>query len=178
MFSNPKSNNSKESDTDVTFEQAVAVVIFHEGDYVFDRNDPGGETKYGISKRAYPNIDIRALTVDKAKQIYKSDYWDRLHCDKLPTLLRLMVFDCAVNQGVARASLFLQRSLGVTGDGVLGPITFQALNGVNPLQVLIDYAKLRHDAYTKNPTWRYYGAGWSKRLLDTFARCIAFEFKI
>ena len=49
------------------FEQAFARTIGHEGGYVRDKNDPGGETKYGISKRSYPNEDIRELSrkIDK-----------------------------------------------------------------------------------------------------------------
>lgn len=75
--------------------------------YTNDPNDAGGETKFGISKRAYPNIDIKSLTYDKVKEIYKKDYWDKAGCDSIPFPYNVCVFDCAVNQGVGRASQFL-----------------------------------------------------------------------
>jgi hypothetical protein len=59
------------------FERAVAFVLRHEGGYVNDPRDPGGETKYGISKRAYPRLDIKGLTEADAKEIYRRDYWEK-----------------------------------------------------------------------------------------------------
>ena len=52
------------------FTEAVSVVFKHEGGYVNDRNDPGGETNMGISKRAYPDLDIKNLTQDDAAEIF------------------------------------------------------------------------------------------------------------
>ena len=66
------------------FDQCFDKLIAHEGGYVNDARDPGGETKYGISKRAYPQVDIKALTLDAAKEIYKRDYWDAMGIDQLP----------------------------------------------------------------------------------------------
>src|SRR5574343_326744 len=68
----------------MTFDQAFDRLIGHEGGYVFDPHDPGGETKFGISKRAYPALDIAALTLADAKAIYRRDYWDGAQCDRLP----------------------------------------------------------------------------------------------
>lgn len=74
-----------------------------EGGYVNDPADPGGETKYGISKRAYPNVDIRNLTPELAGTIYENDYWGPAGCAQLPPGMALVVFDSAVNCGVQRA---------------------------------------------------------------------------
>ena len=63
------------------FLRAVKEVLKIEGGYVNNPNDRGGETKYGISKRAYPNVDIKNLTLDKAKQIYYNDYWYNIKLD-------------------------------------------------------------------------------------------------
>ncbi len=57
------------------FEKAFEYVIQNEGDYVLDKNDPGGETKFGISKRSYPTLNIRDLTLEDAKEIYYRDFW-------------------------------------------------------------------------------------------------------
>lgn len=65
------------------FEKAVAFVLRHEGGYTNDNRDPGGETKFGISKRAYPSLDIKNLTEEQAKVIYRRDYWDRAGCGDL-----------------------------------------------------------------------------------------------
>ena len=57
------------------FTEAIGVILYHEGGYVNDKDDPGGETMMGISKRAYPNLDIKGLTEDDVKEIYHKDYW-------------------------------------------------------------------------------------------------------
>ena len=68
----------------MSFETVVHMVLEHEGGYVNHPSDPGGETKYGISKRAYPDVDIAELTKDDAADLYKRDYWDRIKGDDLP----------------------------------------------------------------------------------------------
>ncbi len=74
-----------------------------EGGYVNDPQDPGGETKYGISKRAYPNEDIKNLTLDRAYELYKRDYWDKAGCSNYDFPLACSLFDASVNCGVKRA---------------------------------------------------------------------------
>lgn len=85
------------------FDRSIAFVLKHEGGYVNDPQDAGGETKYGISKRAYPTLDIKALNEDAAKAIYRTDYWQKANCHVLEWPMCLVVFDTAVNMGVARA---------------------------------------------------------------------------
>jgi lysozyme family protein len=93
-----------------TFDKAINFVLKHEGNYINNSKDPGGETKYGISKRSYPNEDIKNLTVDRAKEIYRRDYWDTCKCDDLPDPLDLIVFDTAINMGPGTALVFLDKS--------------------------------------------------------------------
>jgi lysozyme family protein len=93
----------------VSFEQALKFVLEREGGYVNDPLDPGGETKYGISKKSYPNVDIRNLTPELAGSIYQADYWAPCGCDDRPAPLALVVFDTAVNIGTARAVAWLQQ---------------------------------------------------------------------
>lgn len=81
------------------FEKGFQFVIEHEGGYVNDADDSGGETKWGISKRAYLLLDIKNLTLDEAKAIYKRDYWDKLKLDNESTGYDLVYFDSAVNCG-------------------------------------------------------------------------------
>jgi hypothetical protein len=85
------------------WDKAIEFVLQEEGGYVNDPADPGGETNYGISKRAYPDVDIRSLTRNAAIEIYKKDYWEKAGCDSLPSPIDICVFDTAVNMGVAVA---------------------------------------------------------------------------
>lgn len=91
-------NNSSNSLSD--FEKAFAVVVGIEAGYTNNPRDPGGETKYGISKRAYPTRDIANLSLQDAKDIYYTDYWLKTVKPDDSTAYSLFVFDCAVNQGV------------------------------------------------------------------------------
>ncbi|MCI0598162.1 MAG: hypothetical protein L0Y60_01355 [Beijerinckiaceae bacterium] len=91
------------------FEQAVEYILDWEGGSRLVR-DTGGLTRYGISQRAFPNVDIVRLTRANAIYLYRVHYWDKLDCDSLPDEMRLAVFDCAVNQGVGAAARFLARA--------------------------------------------------------------------
>ena len=157
----------------MNFDEAVKVILMHEGGYVHDANDPGGETKYGISKRAFPKMNIKDLTIYEAKNIYRNYYWTVCHCEKLPPYARLIVFDCAVNQGPQRAKIYLQRTVGVPADGLIGLETLAAAARIDAIEFIDEYAKQRHASYSQNPRWRFYGAGWSKRLLDITIRSMA-----
>jgi lysozyme family protein len=85
------------------FDTAIAFVFKAEGYYSDDKNDPGGKTKYGISQKAYPDLNIQSLTRQDAEDIYRRDYWKAAGCDSMQWPLSLVVFDTAVNLGVKRA---------------------------------------------------------------------------
>lgn len=147
------------------FDQAVAIILKFEGGLVNNDHDSGGVTKYGISKRAYPKLDIINLTKTQAIDIYKSDYWDKLSLNSVPEKLRLAIFDAAVNQGPAKAVMMIQKLLGVPVDGIMGTKTLQAF-GVDGSKLLDSYIMARHDAYTRSQGWLYFGKGWSRRILE------------
>ena len=90
------------------WDKAIEFVLQWEGGYENDPDDPGGETKYGISKRAFPNEDIANLTLDRAKELYHLEYWTRIGGNYLPDKMDIVVFDTAVNCGVGKAVQFLQ----------------------------------------------------------------------
>jgi lysozyme family protein len=150
----------------IGFETVIAVVLSHEGGYVNDPRDPGGETKFGISKRQYPTVDIAALTYDDAVKIYRADYWDKYKVAQLPPHLRLTFFDCAVNQGGPRAVKFLQAALGVPVDGLIGPKTIAAATLMPKSRLLREFTKRRLEAYSANPNYETYGKGWTRRLME------------
>lgn len=154
--------------TNRVFNSAFDLLMDIEGGYVCDKDDSGGETKYGISKKSYPNEDICNLTLERAKEIYKRDYWDKCKCDQLPDCLSVAVFDFAVNSGVKTSIKRLQVALGVTADGIIGNQTIGAANRMNPKKVLKDFIDLRTDYIlglvaqkTKNKKFKN---GWLNRI--------------
>jgi lysozyme family protein len=150
----------------MNFDDAFAKVIGNEGGYVNDPQDPGGETKYGISKRAYPNEDIAGLTLDRAKAIYRLHYWAAAGCDAVPELLKFEVFDMAVNQGVSASVKALQYAAGVEDDGVIGNKTVQAVQAMLPIRLLFrfDAARLVHYAEVHDDQLARFGRGWLHRV--------------
>lgn len=148
----------------MNFDQAFTTLIGHEGGYVNDPRDPGGETKFGISKRVYPDVDIAALTLDSARVIYKRDYWDRALCDQLPPGVAFQVFDCAVNSGIGQSIRFLQRAVGVADDGRVGPLTIRAVQRLDAEAVVSRFNGQRLDFMTRLSSWDVYGKGWARRI--------------
>jgi lysozyme family protein len=146
------------------FRHAVEEVLNAEGGETNDPADPGGHTKFGISQRAYPDVDIAALTKDAAIDIYHRDYWLAASCDKLPPALAAVVFDAAVNQGVNRTVRMLQASLGVPVDGVLGPVTLRRA-ALIPKTAVVDFTAQRILHYLSLPTFGRFGKGWVARAI-------------
>lgn len=147
------------------FNKAVNIVFKHEGFYSDDSRDKGGETKFGISQKAYPDLDISKLTKKHAKFIYENDYWNACKCLGLPPVLRLAVFDSAVNQGVGFASKALQKACGAFPDGSIGPMTIERVNLHDENLVLEKFMILRLDRYMENSQFDIYGKGWLRRLV-------------
>lgn len=152
------------------FEKAVEIVLEKEGGYVNHPNDPGGETNFGISKRAFPEVDIKNLTIGHAKHIYEMYYWHKVKAEGLPVSLRLVVFDCAVNQGPGFAARALQSCLGITEDGIIGDETVNKSNEVNELELLECFLKKRCDRYLATANFDRFGKGWLRRLIEISVR--------
>ena len=111
------------------FDQAVNVILKHEGGLVNNPNDPGGITNFGISKRSYPEVDIYNLTKEQAKEIYERDYWKPLRLYMIDNAnVCLELFDFSVNAGLSRAVKMAQKLAGTKEDGQLGGITANAIN--------------------------------------------------
>jgi lysozyme family protein len=147
----------------MSFDRAIPLVLKFEGGYVNDLRDPGGETNWGISKRAYPDLDIRGLTEAQARAIYRRDYWQPLRCDDIPWPLSLAVFDAGVNQGLQAATTMLQRVVGVTQDGRLGPVTLRAVNRAGP-DATANYLTERALRYQGTRNFDRFGRGWLRRI--------------
>ena len=146
------------------FDKAFDKLIGHEGGYVNNPADPGGETRYGISKASYPNVDIKGLTLEGAKAIYQRDYWAKIGGDALPPVVAYVAFDAAVNNGAGRAAKWLQAALGVAQDGAIGPATLAAAHAKDPVALATEFTAQRLWFMTKLNTWPTFGLGWSRRL--------------
>lgn len=151
----------------MSFERAFDMVIGHEGGLVDNPADPGGLTKFGISQRAYPGEDIRNLTMARAQELYRHDYWNPIRGDQLPVPLAICLFDMAVNSGVSQAVRTLQKAIDVPIDGVLGPGTLGKALSL-PTEILVAYMQAERLMYLVSlPTFTNFGRGWIRRVLST-----------
>jgi lysozyme family protein len=156
-----------------SFEIAFERTLESEGGYVNDPNDPGGETNWGISRRAYPGEDIKGLTVERAKAIYWRDYWKPLKCNDLRRDVAAELFDTAVNMGPRVAVAIAQEAANYLGerlvvDGICGAATIAALSrqaSPDLLKVLNGLQLCRYVEMVRNdPVRGKYAKGWLKRI--------------
>lgn len=143
---------------------AINRVLSHEAGYVNDPKDPGGETKWGISKRSYPHLNIADLTRDEAIVIYERDFWERIHHRVLPDAMDYQMLDSAVNSGISESIRFLQRALGVADDGHFGPVSGAALKNADLNDTLFLFIAERVEYMTKLSNWPAHGKGWMRRM--------------
>ena len=153
------------------FDDIIEVVLEHEGGYVNDPDDPGGETNFGVAKRSHPDVDIANLTKDGAKEIYKEVYWDKNKVESLSENLRHIYFDMCVNQGRGRAVKILQlaanaKGAGLKVDGGMGPMTISAMDGVELQRVRAYRIKYYADLVTRKPDLEKFYFGWYRRALE------------
>jgi lysozyme family protein len=126
--------------------------------------DPGGETQWGISKRSYPNVDIKALTRDGAKAIYQRDFWSVVHADELHPAVAYQMLDFAVNSGIGTAVRYFQRALDVADDGHWGPVSAAAAKAMSTSDQIMRLNAERLDFMRKLKTWGSFGSGWAGRI--------------
>ena len=153
------------------FNIAIDLVLDHEGGYINNTNDVGGETNYGISKNSYPNLDIINLTKEQAKQIYKNDYWIRIKGDLiLDQNFANSFLDFAVNVGVMTAIKIVQRSFGLNIDGIIGNKTLTAINSNFNSNINKIFAKNKISYYIdiikRKPDQLIFLNGWINRTID------------
>jgi len=150
----------------VSFDRYIERVLSSEGGYVNNASDPGGETKWGIAKRSYPTLNIKELTRDQAKEIYRRDFWDRIDGNRLHVDVAFQVLDAAVNHGRGNAIRWLQKAAGCADDGILGPISHAAISRVPAVDLVLRFNAERLEFYTKLSTWSTFGKGWARRIAE------------
>lgn len=148
----------------MNFDTAFDRLMGHEGGYVNDPKDPGGETNWGISKRSYPSVDIKGLTRDGAKAIYLRDFWQRISGDQLFDGVAFQTFDFAVNSGIETAVRKLQAALGVADDGHFGPTSLAAAKAMSESDQIMRLNAERLDFMRKLRVWPNFSSGWAGRI--------------
>ena len=155
-----------------SFEISIEKVLKHEGGYDFIQGDAGGETNFGISKKSYPNEDIKNLTRARAVEIYRRDFWEKIYGDKISNQLTAdSIFDASVNMGVSRAVKIAQSAAGVISDGIIGKETLLAINLQDPKNYLPKFSleKIRFYASlcNKDRENSKFLLGWINRSLES-----------
>jgi len=157
----------------ISFDEIIGITLHHEGGYVHDPKDLGGETKLNNTKRFNQDVDIKNLTEDETKEIYKRDYWDRNRVEELPEHLRHIFFDMCVNQGRGTAVKILQRACVAKGadiaiDGGMGPGTMNAIETYKPSNDRVRCYRLKHyyDLVNAKPEQERFLFGWYKRAIS------------
>lgn len=157
------------------YDSCLETILHHEGGYVNHPKDPGGETNLGVTKRVYEEWggekNMRDLKVSDVAPIYKKNYWDRLKGDDLPNGLDLCVFDFGVNAGTGRSAKYLQKMVGTTVDGGIGPNTLKYVDryvdkhGLD--HAIKEFQERRQGYYERLKTFETFGRGWTRRVTET-----------
>jgi lysozyme family protein len=154
------------------FEEALKAILKHEGGYVHHPRDPGGMTNLGVTKKVWEEWvghpvgekEMRALTPDTVAPMYKKKYWDAVKADELPTGLDYLMFDFAINAGPGRAAKTMQKAIGTTPDGAIGPKTMAALKAADPADLIAKFSMEKELFYKALPTFATFGKGWLRRV--------------
>ncbi len=151
------------------------MLLKHEGGFVDHPKDPGGMTNLGVTKAVYDKwigresteAEMRGLTQDDVAPIYKKNYWDKCKCDELPSGADWSVFDWAVNSGTGRAAKAIQKIVGATQDGAIGPKTLQLIANQEAQFLVEKMYDQRQSFYEKLDTFATFGRGWTRRNKET-----------
>lgn len=154
------------------FDQCFKWLLENEGGYCNDAHDPGGMTCWGVTHidwaswigREPTESEMRALTHDDVKPLYKKKYWDAMRCDDLPSGVDYAVFDYGVNSGIGRSARILQKIVGAGVDGAIGPQTLAAVKE-HDAKTLVDELCNEREAFLHGlSTFAVFGKGWTRRV--------------
>lgn len=155
-----------------SFDEALESVFAFEGGYVDHPLDPGGATKFGITRATLRRVrgrdvalaEVMALTRHEAAVIYRQHYWLAVRADELPAGVDLLVFDAAVHSGPARAVRLLQQVAGVAADGRVGPVTLAAVAAQPAIPLIERYCAARLGFLEQLRHFRFFRRGWRRRV--------------
>jgi lysozyme family protein len=148
--------------------KALEWILKIEGGLSDDPSDQGGKTKFGISQKQYPDIDIAGLTIEEAREIYRVDYYDAYRCSELPPAIGLYLFDGVVNHRASSAIKFLQIAVESKPDGIIGPMTIAATFRTNTTKTIhemnITRTRYYFDIVTARSDQAKFLDGWLSRI--------------
>lgn len=152
----------------MTFDEIFDRVMKHEGGYVNNPADPGGETNWGVTlstarANGYAGRMVD-MTREQAKEIYRVAFWERVRGEKLHSALAFQLFDACVNHGIGNGVRMLQRAAGVADDGTIGEVTLRAVQAVSAPDMVMRFNAERLEFYTKLKTFSTFGRGWINRV--------------
>ena len=168
------------------FDKAHEFVFLWEGGFDNHPNDPGGPTNYGVSLRFLQDLgtewgdldfdgdididDIRLVTPDKAKELFKAAFWDKLRLDEVKPLCAFVLYDTAVNMGIGYARKLFQKAVGITADGIWGPVSWGKLRSCDDRKTALAMIPIRRRRYIDlaeaNPRLKPFLKGWKNRVDD------------
>lgn len=162
------------------FQKCLSMLLHHEGGFVNHPKDPGGMTNLGVTKAVYDKWigresteeEMRALTSVDVAPIYKKNYWDRVRGDDLPSGVDWCAFDWAVNSGSGRPAKAIQRAVGATPDGAIGPRTLQAIMNKEAKAIVENVYTQRQSFYESLKTFETFGRGWTRRNKETLEQAL------
>lgn len=154
------------------FDEALKAILKHEGGFVNHPKDPGGMTNLGVTKKVWEawvgkavgEKEMRALTPATVAPLYRKQYWDAVKADELPAGLDYLMFDFAINAGPGRAIRTMQKAIGTTPDGAIGPKTMAALKAADPTDLIAKFSQEKELFYKALPTFATFGRGWLRRV--------------
>ena len=157
------------------FHHCMEMLLHHEGGYVWHPDDPGGETNHGVTRSVYEEYigrpvedgEMKRLTQEDVYPIYQKNYWNRIKGDELPSGVDWAVFDWCVNSGVGRSAKALQKIIGATQDGGIGPKTLATLAQHDPKEIIEKMHDERQNFYEGLSTFKTFGKGWTRRNQET-----------
>lgn len=162
------------------FDKCLKMLLAHEGGFVNHPKDPGGMTNLGVTKAVYDKWigrsateqEMRDLTPEDVGPIYKANYWDKVRGDDLPSGVDWCAFDWGVNSGTGRPAKAIQRAVGATPDGAIGPRTLQSVAEADPEHIIRYVYEVRQKFYESLKTFETFGRGWTRRNKETLKQAL------
>lgn len=166
---------------DQNFDQCFKWLLENEGGYCNDAGDPGGMTCWGVTHIDWASwtghepteSEMRALTPDDVKPLYKTKYWDAMQCgDEMPSGVDYALFDFGVNSGIGRAIRHAQAIVNCGQDGACGPLTLAAIKEHDAADLIKKLCDGRLAFLQNLSTFSIFGRGWTTRVNEVRERAL------
>ena len=154
----------------MSFKECLDLVLKSEGGWVNHKDDPGGETNLGVTKRVWeeyvghPVESLKNLTKEDVAPLYEQKYWRPCYGEVLPRGLDFVVFSMGVNAGPGRSVKLLQSAIGCVPDGIIGPTTRSLILASNSATLITKFSEARRHYYESLKTFPIFGKGWLARV--------------